>query len=55
MCPYLLNPLHWADGGGGSYLSEVEFLIWVRQAREFSRATVQVDIARPKSWEKTNL
>lgn len=37
------------------YLAKVQFLIWVRQTAEFSRATIQVDVARPKSWEKTNL
>lgn len=37
-----------------SHLSKVKFLIWVRQARELSWATIQVDIARTKSWEKAN-
>lgn len=37
------------------YLAKVQFFIWVGQTSEFSWATIQVDIARPKSWEKTNL
>lgn len=39
---------------GWCYLSMVEFLIWVRQTWVFSRTAIQVDVARPKSWEKTN-
>lgn len=53
VCIYVRNPSRWANGL--VYLSKVEFFIWVRQASKFSGATIQVDIARPKSWEKANL